>query len=73
MLMSRFATEPASEVAVMRVGIRCSNILERGKRCGQTCNHLLARLDEEQMEHLMAAAVEIKCQNDDCGAVTVFP
>lgn len=62
-------TEPRTEVKVMRVGVRCGNVLSKGKRRGETCNHLLARVDIDQWEQAMTDAVEGKCPNDDCGKV----
>jgi hypothetical protein len=51
------------------VGVRCGKVLKKGKRAGETCNHLLCRVDIEQWDDVMTAAIEGKCGGDDCGAV----
>lgn len=61
--------ETRTEVTIMRVGIRCSNVLTKGRRRGETCNHLLARVDIDHWEEVMTEAVESKCPNDDCRKV----
>ena len=60
---------PIVQPVIAYVGVRCGKVLKKGRRAGETCNHLLCRIDIERWEDVMTSAIESKCPNDDCAAV----
>lgn len=58
-------TEARTEV-IMRVAVRCGQVIEHGKRKGQTCNNLLVLVDVDRWEETMTDAVAGFCERSDC-------